>query len=315
MLLVPTACTPDRAAVLGVTVTLHALPAGGGGSLGRGGSLGTLGRWVLWPATGVLAYACATDGGGAVLFSVHRPRERTYVASVLGRPTVPGGDPTLLTRLSSLLVRVTSDGGTPPQGAPAGAPGNPPPSPLVAARRFFAAQVGTFGVAAAAATADVALPGVDLAAAGPPRPAVSATILRMEVGSASVVAHLRAAALASAGVHPGGSASARRGGWGCRGGFPPASAPRAGRGALPPPLRPPGSRRSPIQLSTVVDERERARIVKNRQAARRSNAKRKARAEAAKRAASAGRYEAPPLPPRAAGTAAAGAAAAAALRP
>lgn len=129
MMYVPVA-TPDGATVLGVTVTEEMISCTAG--LGRSGSVGTLGRWVLFPAEGVLAFACGTEDGRHVLFGTFHPEqaESTYVMSLLRRPTTPGGDPYLISRLSTLSQRVDDGADGPPTGVAGGggarAVGGPP---------------------------------------------------------------------------------------------------------------------------------------------------------------------------------------------
>ncbi|GAB0493569.1 hypothetical protein MMPV_004854 [Pyropia vietnamensis] len=277
MMYVPTT-TLDGAAVLGVTMTEEVVACSAG--LGRTGSVGTLGRWVLFPHERVLAYAFGTEDGRHVLFGTVQQEqgETASVLSVLQRPTMPGGDPYLVNRLSTLAQRVDGTGGPLQVLADdgiSGVPGNDSSaSALMAARRFFARTVGTFGEAAVSALSDTALASVaGQAVTACVADAVSSTIARMEMSSSTVVVRLRAAALATAGIHPGGLRLCRPEVSGAVGRIP------AGAARLP------ITRRSRIELATVSDEVTRARIIRNREAARRSNAKRRARTQEARQVA------------------------------
>lgn len=277
MMYVP-AASPDGTTVLGVTVTDEVVACSAG--IGRSGSVGTLGRWVLFPSEGVLAYAFGTKDGRHVLFGTVRQEqiETTCVISVLQRPITPGGVPYLVSRMSTLAQRadrvVSPPGGLVDGGVVGVADSDAPASVLTAARRFFARTVGTFGEAAVPALSDASLASVaGQAVAACAAGAVSSTIARMEMASSSVVVRLRAAALATAGVNPGGLRLSRPDGLGAVGGMPAAAA------------RASTSRRSRIELANVPDEVTRARIVRNREAARRSNAKRRERTQEARQVA------------------------------
>lgn len=277
MMYVP-ATSPDGSTVLGVTVADEVVACSKG--IGRSGSVGSLGRWVLSPSEGVLTYAFGTEDGRHVLFGMIRQgqAETNCVMSVLRRPTIPGGVPFLVSRLSTLSQRVDGVVSSPAglaDGAVGGAAdGDASASVLSAARRFFSRTVGTFGEAAVPAFSDASLASVaGQAAAAGAVGSVTSTIARMEIASSSVVVRLRAAALASAGVHPGGLRLSR---------------PDVFRGVAGAPsaaVRPSTPRRSRIELATVPDEVTRARIVRNREAARRSNAKRRARTQEARQVA------------------------------
>lgn len=274
MMYVPTT-TLDGTTVMGVTIADEVVACSAG--IGRTGSVGTVGRWVLFPQESVLAYAFGTEDGHHVLFGTVQQEqgETTGVMTVLQRPSMPGGDPYLVNRMSTLAQR--AEGVDSPQGGLADdgvADSDSSASALTAARRFFERTVGTFGEAAVSALSDTPLASVTgQAVIAHVASAVSSTIARMEMSSSTVVVRLRAAALATAGVHPGGLRLSRPELSGAVGGTPSGAA------------RLPSTRRSRIELATVPDEVARARIIRNREAARRSNAKRRARTQEARQVA------------------------------
>lgn len=250
----------DGATILGITVCEEMLgtggfagcgdglggdPAGGGtasqanengpagGSLDGLSSLGLVGRWSLRPADGTLAYVGATVDGENVIFSLFSwtaPTELRYVVSLLQRPTIAGGEPLLVHRLSVLLTPagVTGGGGAGESLFGSLGAAAPPPPALAAALSFFGRELGTYGAATVASPPpppppsststsssclgsgqDDGLGGGGGSAAGvladvPCSGPVLASVMRLELASASVVARLRSLALGARGVHPGG---------------------------------------------------------------------------------------------------------------
>lgn len=215
----------------------------------------------------------------------------TVLGSILKRPTLPGGRATLLLRSSSRDMgdvqqasRVLHD------------------SPKDAYLSFVHRMVGQFGCAAVSQ-----MVGGDDAAAirapspPPPPPLMTSTIFT-ELSSQSVVARLAAIVLEQGAVHPLGlrvgpaigvgrrpavlAPSGRRGplsvveeGAGLAAGTQLAVHGRAASSARSSGVR----TRTKVCLDQVVDEAERARIVRNRESAARSNAKRQAERLAAAR--------------------------------
>jgi len=316
-LYLPTAITPEGDAVLGMQVNEHVVPEGAG-NFCTPGTIDGIGRWAFFPADKVLVVATATDDGTHVAFAEYRPADSVYVMAVVRRPVVPGGSPVLVSRVSTLSQRVDGDGGGAGGTHGVATAADSPPSALVAAQRFFAAEVGTYGAAAALALSDPSLSslvGVGSSAARPDDPAaVSTAIMKTELASGSVVARLRSLALSSPGVHPWGlrlprparssnaffgvattkplrltavadqSSSEKRAGDGVDAGLAGRFAAAAAAPRTPAAPRRTGCRRSRIELETVPSERVRARILRNREAATRSNARRAAaRAKAAAR--------------------------------
>lgn len=216
----------------------------------------------------------------------------TIVGSVLRRPSLPGGNATLLLRTSSRIVGDTQQAGRGLYGAP----------PMDAFFSLVHRLVGQFGCAALSQMAG----GYENAALGTsslpsPPPLMTSTIFT-ELSSQSVVARLAALVLGRAAVDPlglrvgpaavGGRlpvVAARSGLWGslavAEGGAGlPVGTQLAGRGRGMSSAPSSGARtRARVCLDEVFDEAERARIVRNRESAARSNAKRRAQRQAAAR--------------------------------
>lgn len=237
--------------------------------------------------------ACG-DGSTVVASTIHVEEDGalTIMGSMVKRPTLPGGCATLLMRSSSRIV------GEAPRAN--GAVHNSPKDAYIS---FVLRMLGQFGCASlpqmvgggSDAAVGTLLPPV-------PPPLMTSTIVS-ELSSLSVVARLASMVLDRGAVHPRGLRIGLTDGG--SGPLPAAGAPPGRRAPLlavaagadraagmqlaihgqgVPPARPTGPRtRTKVCLDEVVDEAERARLVRNRAAAARSNAKRRARREAAAR--------------------------------
>jgi len=248
MLNVPVSATADGQTVLGVSIC-EEQPATGGGTAGPPAPVTTVGRWALRPAEDVFSFAASDAGGGTVMFCTFRPRAASYKVCLLQRPALPGGDPHLINQTSTLMHRMEgSRRGVAPTAAGwwspdfgGGASPAPEAPPLLAARRFFHGEVGTWGSAAAVTRGDGRVldmmrlvnlgDGREAAGGGAgggggsgggsggggggggggsgcgdddALPSVYASVVHMEVASPSMFARLRALALSTVGVHPGG---------------------------------------------------------------------------------------------------------------
>ncbi|OSX80015.1 hypothetical protein BU14_0065s0020 [Porphyra umbilicalis] len=235
MLNVPVSATADGQTVLGVSIC-EEQPASGGGTAGPPAPVTTVGRWALRPAEEVFSFAASDAGGGTVMFCAFRPRAASYKVCLLQRPALPGGDPHLINQTSTLMHPMEGSGhGVASAGAGWWSPdfgGGASPaldaSPLLAARRFFHGEVGTWGSAAAVTRGDGRVTdmmrlmnlgdgrgpaGGDAGGGGGggggsgddgPPPSVFASVVHMELASPSMFARLRALALSTVGVHPGG---------------------------------------------------------------------------------------------------------------
>lgn len=234
------------------------------------------------------------DGSAVMASTIHVEEDGalTIMGSMVKRPTVAGGCATLLMRSSSRIV-----------GEAPHANGAVHTSPKDAYMSFVFRMLGQFGCAS---LPQMGGGGNDVSVGTPspsvPPPLMTSTIVS-ELSSLSVVARLASMVLDRGAVHPLGLRIGLTDGG--NGSLPVTGAPSGRRAPLlavaggadraagiqltihgqgVPPARPAGPRtRTKVCLDEVVDEAERARIVRNRASAARSNAKRRAQREAAAR--------------------------------
>lgn len=234
------------------------------------------------------------DGSTVAASTIHVGEDDgalTILGSVLRRPTLPGGCATLLLRSSSRIVGDTQQEGRVLAESPKNA--------FLALVHRLVGQFGCAVISQMVGGADAAAIGV---ASPPPPPPLMTSAIFTELSSQSVVARLAALVLGQGAVHPLGlrvgpaTVGGRRpvvgapsGIWGPQsmvesGAGLAAGTQLAARGRGVSSARSSGARtRNRVCVDQVVDEAERARIVRNRESAARSNAKRRAQREAAAR--------------------------------